>query len=436
MTLQRLRLSLVEYGSPVELSRQIAAASGIDRAKADSLLLAAGSRAAASLALNYNPIRVDAKGVRAVDFAGMLRLAPALELEVAPKFLGADDSDAGWREDFFFLSTLSRHGRLLYAEHLTAAGGAPRDLATLVARAITGMYAQHKRRPLRSYHKVHEADFYIEGDPDPVDLKFPTPDGFHQELTRFDRRNGWNADIVAAANVLLREVRDPAAASALVRLIEDLSPQRAPGGRRQPLPARHRAWQALHELSVDVLGGLGISYKQGQARAPGYVVNTWRVWEDLLMVAARLAFGSAAVSVQQGYALGMRTRVRTGVTSKLAVYPDCVIESAGARSRMVLDAKYKGHVEKGELRISEADIYEALAFAGATGCNQVTLAYPAQPGGAAQPPGSCTVFERVQVGRVQIVGIQVECRGIARAGGLQLFTAHFRTGLSQLFAGQ
>ncbi|MGC8733036.1 MAG: hypothetical protein ACP5RC_12390 [Halothiobacillaceae bacterium] len=174
----RKRLSLVEYGAPVDLGREIAAAIGVDRTKANSLLTDAGSRAASSLGLTYNPISVDVKGVRAIDFAGLIRLAPSLELEVAPKFLGLDDADAAWREDFFFLSTLSRHGRLLATERLAASGGAPRDLSTLVARSITSMYEARKRRPLRSYRRVKEADFFIEGDPDPVDLIFPSPDGF------------------------------------------------------------------------------------------------------------------------------------------------------------------------------------------------------------------------------------------------------------------
>ena len=86
----RTRLSLVEYGAPVDLSREIATAIGVDRAKANSLLMEAGNRAASSLRLNYNPISVDAKGTRAIDFAGLIRLAPSLELEVAPKFLGLD----------------------------------------------------------------------------------------------------------------------------------------------------------------------------------------------------------------------------------------------------------------------------------------------------------------------------------------------------------
>lgn len=430
----RTRLSLVEYGAPVDLSRAIAEAIGVDRTKANSLLIEAGSRAASSLRLNYNPISVDGKGTRAIDFAGLIRLAPSLELEVAPKFLGLDDTDAAWREDFFFLSTLSRHGRLLASERLSASGGTPRDLSTLVARSIIGMYEARKRRPLRSYRRVHEADFFIDGDPDPVDLIFPSPDGFEQELIHFDRRNGWNADIVAAAKELIPEVSDPSAAGSLVRLIEDLSPQNAPASRRKPIPARYRAWKPLHELSVDVLGGLGLNYKQGQAHAPGYLVDTWRVWEDLLTVAARLGFGRNAVLSQRGYPLGTKTKVSTGAVSKLSVYPDCVIESDGTRPRILLDAKYKGHVEKGQLRISEADIYEALAFSRATACNLVALVYPAHPGGATRPVGTCTVFEKAVVDAVQIVGIQIDSRLISKSGALRVFATNMATGVAAAFA--
>ncbi|WP_226797685.1 McrC family protein [Cupriavidus necator] len=405
----------------------------MDRTKANSLLTDAGSRAASSLGLGYNPISVDAKGARAIDFAGLIRLAPSLELEVAPKFLGLDDADAAWREDFFFLSTLSRHGRLLASERLSASGGAPRDLSTLVARSITSMYEARKRRPLRSYRRVREADFFIDGDPDPEDLIFPSPDGFTQDLIRFDRRNGWNADILAAAKELLPEVSDPSTAGSLVRLIEDLSPQYAPANRRKPIPARHKTWKSLHELSIDVLGGLGLNYKQGQAHAPGYLVATWRVWEDLLTVAARLGFGRSAVVPQKGFTLGTKTKLSMGAVSKVSVYPDCVIQACGTRPRMLLDAKYKGHVERGQVRISEADIYEALAFSKAAGCNLVVLAYPAQPGDKPQPVGTCTVFEKVLVDAVQIVGVQIESRLISKTGALRTFAANLVAGVSAAF---
>jgi hypothetical protein len=408
-------------------------AAGVDRNKASTLLTDAGNRAASSLGLSYNLISLETNGARAIDFAGLIRLAPSLELEVAPKFLGLDDADGSWREDFFFLSTLSRHGRLLASDRLSSSGGAPRDLSTLVARAITGMYEDRKRRPLRTYRRVREADFFLDGDPDPIDLVFPSPDGFEQELIRFDRRNGWNADIVASARELLPEVSDPSAARSLVRLIEDLSPQSTPTGRRKPIPPRHKDWRALHELSVDVLGGLGLTYKSGRANAPGYVVATWRVWEDLLTVALRLGFGRSSTAAQRGFLLGSRTRVGTNVARKLSVFPDCVIEISGAPT-VLIDAKYKGHIERGRLRISESDIYESLAFARATACNHIVLAYPALPTALVSSVGTCVAFERVQIDEVQIVGMQIECRGISKAGALREFSRNLAEGVLNAFA--
>ena len=280
---------------------------------------------------------------------------------------------------------------------------------------------------------MREVDFFIDGDLDPIDIIFPSPDGFEQDVIRFDRKNGSNADIVAAAKMLLPEVRDPSAASSLVRLIEDLSPQDAVASRRKSVPARHRVWKPLHELSVDVLRGLGLNYQKGKAHSPGYLVNTWRVWEDLLTVSARLGFGSSAVLSQKGYHLGTKMKMIKGNLSELSVYPDCVIESDGTRPRFLLDAKYKGHVERGQVRINEADIYEALAFSRAAKCNLVALAYPAQLSDTPQSVGTCVVFEKVEVDAVQIVGIQVETRMISCTGALKLFSANMAAGIAKAF---
>lgn len=431
----RTRLSLVEYGAPIDLSRKISEAIGVDTKKANSLLGDAGKRAASILGLKYNPISVDDKGVRAIDFAGLIRLAPSLELEVAPKFLGLDDSDTSWREDFFFLATLSRYGRLLASERLSSSGSKPRDLSTLVARSLTSMYEARKRRLLRSYRRVKKTDFFIDGDFDPLDIIFPSPDGFEQDVICFDQRNGWNAAILAAAKELLPEISDPSAVSSLVRLIEDLSPQNnfIISNSPKPVPARHKAWKPLYELSMDVLDGLGLSYKQGRAHAPGYLVPTWQIWEDLLTLSLRLGFGHSFVVSQKGFPLGTKLKVGTGAISQVSVFPDCLIESDGSRPRMLLDAKYKGHIEKGQLRITESDIYEALAFARATNCNLVVLAYPALATDTPKQIGNCELFEKVNIGKVQIVGVQVESRYISKKGAFKQFALNFAEGLSTGF---
>ena len=94
----------------------------------------------------------------------------------------------------------------------------------------------------------------------------------------------------------------------------------------------------------------------------------------------------------------------------------------------------KGHVEKGTLRIAEADVYEAFAFSKATGCERVLLAYPALPTSVKLPVGTCSVFERVEIDTVQIVGVQVETRGISKRDALRIFSSTIAQQLPGMFA--
>lgn len=432
-TATRVRLSLVEYGSPADLFSQLPAGFPSDRHRLTQLLNDAGARIAASLGLTTSPIYADRHTARARDFAGLVRLAPNLELEVAPKFLGSGLQHDGWREDFFFLSTLSRHGRLLSADRLSSSSGSPRDLSTLVARSIVSMYTELQRRPVRSYRRARRLDFFIDGDPDPVDLAFPSPDGFEQQVVEFDQQNEWNTRISAAARLLLPEVSDPSTAGSLARIIDDLSPQLRPSGRIRPLPSRHRAWRPLHELSVDILNGFGVNYRAGLSHTPGYVVYTWKAWEDLLAHATRLAFGNAHVLHQHGFRLGSRTKAGSPTPAALSVYPDCIIRGSGELPTFILDAKYKSNIEKGSTRISESDVYESIAFSKATGISKVVLAYPMLATTQFSRIGYCSSFEKVTIEDIEIVGVQIDARTISKKNGLHAFSSSLFSGFSSLF---
>ena len=103
---QAHRWAIREYGPPVDLLKDMADRSGIPRARLRELLDAAGERVSKSLNFSQSPLLVSGEGVRAVDFAGLLKVAPRVELEIMPKFLGSGDVSQEWREDFFLLSTL------------------------------------------------------------------------------------------------------------------------------------------------------------------------------------------------------------------------------------------------------------------------------------------------------------------------------------------
>lgn len=421
MDVRRTSLSLVEYGKEDDLALKIMAATGLDRPSANSLLLEAGKRVASYLRLRKSPLILEARSVRAERFAGLIRLAPGIELEVSPKFLGLDDLDATWREDFFFLSTLSRHGRLLAGEGLLAKAGTPRSFASLVAHAFLQMYEACSRRPIRSYRSAKVVEFTLDGEIEPEDFCFPSEDGYEQTQTTFDRVNEWNATILHAARSLLPEVSDPAVSGGLLRVIDDLRPQGRLPGRPRSVPQRHSTWRGLHELSLDVIRGMGLSFRTGMAQAPGYVVSTWQIWEDLIALSARLAFGQSAVMSQERFKLGSRTR-DGGSCRPMFVKPDCVITIPG-HGVVIVDAKYKSRIGKSSIRIAEADLYEALAFARGVGCSKVALFYPALAQPERDVVGGYAVFERIVVGGVHVFGVQIEVRGISGGKALQEFAS-------------
>lgn len=430
VAVHRHRFNLVEYGPPTDLSGAIHAATGKTKDEARRLVIQASERIARSLRFNQNPITLTDVGVRAVKVAGMLRLGPSLELEIAPKFLGAGVEDRSWREDFFFLATLSKHGQLLAAERLGASGGAPPDLTTLIARAMTAMYWDNHRRPLRTYNWQRQSEFALDGEVDPLSIAMPDAEGFEQRELRLTQANSHNGRIAAAVRTLIPQVSDPRSVAGLRRISARLGNQRAPtyADLKKTVPTRSRRWQPLVDLSGDVLRRMGLGYEQGAAHAPGFVVSTWQVWEDLLSMAARVAFGAGRVRTQHGVTLGRRIKMQPLGQSPLKVYPDIAVEGLGARP-FLIDAKYKGHAEHEKLGADEADVYEALAFAQATGKQRVFLTYPKTASESVSDLGRTSVFEVVTVEPVKIMAVRTEVRGISRRGGLRLFAHQFGSDL-------
>jgi len=113
---------------------------------------------------------------------------------------------------------LSRHGSLLASERLASSPGSREDLATLVGRAVVGMFWDNHRRPLRTYRRSRLVEFAIDGDVDAETLVMPTVDGYEQDVICYDRRNVFNATLLGAVQILLNEVRDPQTRQQLMRV--------------------------------------------------------------------------------------------------------------------------------------------------------------------------------------------------------------------------
>lgn len=423
-----LRLPLVEYSSGVWSLGEAAARCGVDSGFLEAQVNRAQARVHSLLRSRTPRLECEDDGVRAEGFAGLLRLSPYIELEVAPKFLGVEAE--GWREDFFAITTLTHFGRLLNAESLHSKRGDLADLATLVARALVELAHQNRRRPLRTYRRQSWLEFSADGVVEPEDVLTPNPDGFSLRGLRLTRDNPFNATIKAAALTLEPDVRDGDTRARLARLASELGPQSTRSrdlGRKRILPSRARAWQAVYDLACDVLDGFGVRYGNQAAGAPGYLLDTWRAWQDLVGLGVRLALPNLVIKAQPVYRLGTRSS-DTGARAA-NVIPDFVVASAPP---VVVDAKYKGRWD-GKPGITEADLYEALAFLEAISAHRACLMYPAIPRTGVEPMlGSCRVFETIDVGTRTVVGVEVDVRGLSRAGGLSDFAGGLRTWFSGL----
>ena len=422
------RYSAVEYARPEPLVDEVARRSRIPVDRARDLLRISAARVRRLLHLDANPVSWVDGSVQFRNIAGMLLVAPRLELEVAPKFLG---DTAGWREDFFLLATLSSHGRLLDREGLNSSSRETSDLATLIGRSFVEIFNQNRRRPLRAYRRLGHTGFSLAGDFEPEELTFPNEDGFDQQLTTFTSRNSYNAVLRAAAVKLASVVPDVETRVRLEHVAQHLPRQATPSHlRERRLPSRGRSWQPTYDLALDILRGFGGTFDPKNMVAPGFVVSTWQIWEDLVSAGLRLGFGAQKVSVQARYRLGWRST--GGKASPVNVRPDNVVTiGAGQEKRVVVvDAKYKGNLDQGKPTVSSSDTYEALAFSKATGMDEVVLVYPMTVRSEAESAGRVgygVEISSIQVDETRIRAVEVGVRGLSEAGGLRRFSSVLRS---------
>ena len=414
------RYTLTEYGAAKTLDVQISDDLDIPVDRVRQLLEKCAHRISSVLQINASPFEWIDRGIQFQNVAGVLTLAPQLEIEVAPKFLGISQ---GWREDFFLLTTLSLHGRLLDNEGIGSSSSVRSDLIELIADCFVSLYNQNRRRPLRSYRRLSQTEFALDGDFEPEQLSFPVVDGYDQEITTFTRKNSFNAVLRSAASRLATTVPSAEIRARLGNVIHQLPRQRLPIRERgKRLPNRARTWQPTYDLAIDVLNGFGGTFDLKNMVAPGFVVKTWQLWEDLVNICLRIGFGPQYVSVQSRYQLG--SRISKGTEIRLHVVPDfvVVVECNEGRRRVVVDAKYKGSIDRSENGVSNSDIYEAFAFAKATEVHSVFLVYPMSLVNESleyASAGSSFQREVVKVDDVTIHGIELGVRGISKSGRLE-----------------
>lgn len=400
-------------------------AAGMTVGEAVAALTNASDRLRRSLRLDrLSPISVEGESVKVSGIAGVIRLAPGIELDVAPKFLGFDSS--GWREDLLAISNYTRRGSFI-AQHVRAASGETGDLASIIGRAFVDEFWKHYRKPLRLYRQRRWRGFELEGELDFDLISEQSADGFPQQAMVLDRRNPYNALIAAAAETLVADVRDATLRGQLLRVRAFLGAQ-APyrGGSLRPVPPRHRPWADLVELSRIVASGADLTLHADRFEAPGFVIRTWEAWEQLVFRALRSQLGFERVRHHLSFDWGESEQ------KPVKVYPDVTI--LGDEAPRLVDAKYRTHFESGRRRIHRDDLMEAAAFMAAAGTERILLLYP-RPGDAELLPcGKSEIFDVVTVNPGHLVlAADVEVRGFSARHAYRTFSTELATAAERSF---
>ena len=373
---------------------------------------------------------LDGKSVFAKDAAGIFRLGN-LEVEIVPKFLGINQNN--WKDDFLQLLLLTHSGSILYSDHIGGGTNVYSSLYDVLAAEFIDMFAQNRKYYIRQYRKEEFFDYNIEGEIDFESIYERHPDGIRQFSSKFDKANVYNATISMAAAIIKNKVKRTDNILGLNNIISFLGKQENYDfAYKVPLKSRDRRWKNLYDVSYEIVKGMSFTYhdKRKVVNAPGYVFSTWQIWQDIIEHALVVGLKEKKVRAQMPCTLGKRWETESK-KQIVEVRPDIVIQDKKTGiTELLVDAKYKGKYNKG-FSVSNADIYEGMAFSTATGCRMLILLYPRTDNDIALEPGELEVFNTVEVDELQIIGAKVEMTGIAAPGGISKFIRNLSSAIIQ-----
>ncbi|MDT7530577.1 hypothetical protein OVY29_18100 [Sphingopyxis sp. SE2] len=404
---------LVEYGPPVAILGELASHLGSSSADAEQELRKVGERLQAQHSLSSSPIEISAKGVSAKGIAGTISIRRNAELEIRPKFALPGDQ---WQEDLLFLALFTVYGHVDLIRTVAASSTSQNTMADLVGRILLGLIRQNSRRPLKTRRASTVFSFEPVSELDPEALLNPDDEGWSQRVYQMSLDNEWLATIHAGISSLIPHVRDASVSGGLTDLaVRWGRPRTRPSLIHRTMPPRLSAWQSAYDLSFELNRGASTSPSMGPFSTFGFTVATWQTWEALLERALVMAIGANRVALQRPYRFG--TSEKGAQKSALQVYPDAVIsDSLGSH---IIDAKYKGHQERGFEGITAADRYEMLAFMHATGTVRATLIYPSLEAAPVGTPPTLLEVSQIPLGTVRAMALGI--RGIGKPGGLHRF---------------
>lgn len=422
-----MKITLVEYSAGVPLDSIFH--NSADLNEIYSGVQKANKRISANLKINRDSLQISDGRIRALGIAGVIQLTKNIEIEIIPKFIG-NDIDVDWKATLYLLATLSKYGSILTAERIASSTSYLNSLYEIAGRILAQEYLKCRRKPLRQYRKERFWDYAIDGEMDLSVVFEQHPDGIEQSRIRFDCLNVYNATIREAMKIVQPFVTDSQVKNILSRAISELGHQGLPSKQRLLIPARNKEWQPSYSLAFDIVKGLRSSYDAGRFIAPGFVVDTWQLWEWLVTTGMCIGNTKHTILPQNNVLWGYK-ETKFGKYS-VNVFPDIEVATKARHLTplYLIDAKYKliKNVTTGE--IERDDLYEAFAFCSAADAHEIVLVYPADD--PVNIPGCVKSCATYYVKDVMVHVVQVAFGLLKEKGGIYTFSANLRSGIEAI----
>lgn len=421
-----MKISVVEYSAGIQLDLLFHPPAELDEIYYG--IQKANKRIADNLKIKKDVLQLTDGRLRALGVSGVIQLSKNVELEVIPKFI-AEHNEVDWKSTLYMLSTLSKHGSILTAERITASSSYLNSLYEIAGRILAQEYLKCRRKPVRQYRKEQYWDYAIDGEMELSMIFEHQPDGIEQSRIRFDRLNAYNATIREAMKVVQPFTTDSQVKNILSTAVSELGKQGSPSRKKLSIPARNKEWETAYDLSFDIINGLGTSYDAGRFVAPGFIVDTWQLWEWLITTGIKLGNSKYNVFPQNKVCWGNK-HTSNGRYS-VNVFPDIEVVSKENKTPLYLiDAKYKLLKNKTTNEIEREDLYEAFAFCNATNTNKIVLVYPADE--SSDIPGDVKKSATYYINGVSVYVVQVSFGSIKDKGGIYTFATNLSEGIEAI----
>ena len=213
--------------------------------------------------------------------------------------------------------------------------------------------------------------------------------------------------------------------------IEELGNQKYKNIGKQKIPVRNREWENIYNLAFDIVQGLGTSFTTGSFFSPGFIANTWQIWEWLITTSVMIGTENKKVVSQHGKKFGKKIYGKKEYS--VNVYPDVIVYTKDNPNipEYLVDAKYKLLVNEKTGEIDRNDLYEAYAFCETLDVDNIFLAYPTQTSEKI-PSGSVIRESLYRILGVNVIIVKVAFGPLNERNGIYSFSKNFVKGIESI----